>query len=608
MGLGLLVAACGDAAIPSGDPGPDSQSTASPPSTATAPTVDPPRTTGADSTGSDDPASSTGNREESEGPPDPTDPTDPPDPPTVEPHFVEIATQAGLDHVHGEWNTAPDCLIDQVGPGMGGFCLPERMTAGAAAADYDGDGFVDLVVTRSHGRPLLYRNAGDGTFTERGLTAGIGDYAWGTAGAAWADIDNDGDQDLYLTTLGDHRYYLYVNNGTGHFSEQALARGAALLTENVHAGMSVAVGDYDLDGFVDLYVGEWRTLAGLGDVPSHSRLLHNLGAGAPGHFEDATEAAGVGIDDVWMTETELAGIYSFAPSFTDLDDDGWPELAVVSDFGCSRLFWNQGDGTFVDGTEASGVGLDKNGMGSTFGDYDADGDLDWFVTAITGYEPGDPLHNRLYRNEGDRTFTEIAADMGVGAGGWGWGASFFDPDNDGDLDLLMTNGYYYTAHLEERNLLWLNPGDGTLGPEIADRAGMGATSQGRGLMVFDYDHDGDQDVYVANNFSTPSLYENLDGNQYDWLRVRAVGSTSNRDGLGVQVTVRVTEDGPTQRHEIGGSVAHYMGQPDKVAHFGLGWGDTPVAEVRVWWPASGHEQIFTEVERNTVLWAEEPEP
>ncbi|MCA9705677.1 MAG: CRTAC1 family protein [Myxococcales bacterium] len=596
--------ACGDDAISPGAEGlgPGGSTTSTPSgsdgTTTGADTAEP----GRDPTGHAD--------ESTTGEPDlgPESTTGEPEPPVVEPSFAEVAVQAGLDHIHGEWHTAPDCLIDQIGPGQGGFCLPERMTAGAAAADYDGDGFVDLVTTRTHGRPLLYRNAGDGTFTEEGLAAGLGEYGWGTAGATWFDIDNDGDQDLYITTLGDTRYYLFVNDGTGHFTEEAIDRGASLKSPYVHAGMSAAAGDYDLDGWTDLYVGEWRTLAGLGKVPSHSRLLRNLGPGAPGHFEDVTEAAGVVVDDVWIGVTPLAGTYSFSPSFADLDGDGWPELATVSDFGCSRLFWNQGDGTFVDGTVASGVGIDKNGMGSTYGDYDADGDLDWFVTAITDDYRGATLENRLYRNDGGRHFTEIAEPMGVGAGGWGWGTTFFDPDNDGDLDLLMTNGFYYSAHLAEHNHLWLNPGDGTLGPEVSVEAGMGAIGQGRGLMVFDHDHDGDLDVYVANNFNQPSLYENLTGQLNDWLRVRAVGTTSNRDGLGVRVTVRVTEGGPSQLHEIGGSIAHYMGQPEKVAHFGLGWGDDPVAEVRVVWPASGQEQVFTDVDRNIELLVEEPQP
>ncbi len=601
---GLLTAGCADDSVAgsagagstgTGAPAPGSTSQAPPdasstegPGSASHDTTHAPTTEG--SSGTPDPDTSTGDA--------------PPEPPVVLPSFVDVAVAAGLDHVHGQWHTAPECLIDQIGPGTNGFCLPERMTAGAAAADYDGDGAVDLMVSRTHGRPLLYRNQGDGTFEEVGLAAGIFDHAWGTSGLAWVDVDNDDDQDLYVVTLGDYRYYLYINDGTGHFTEEGIARAASLKSNNVHAGMSVAVGDYDLDGWTDLYVGEWRTTAGLGKVASHSRLLRNRGAAAPGHFEDVTEAAGVSVEDAWVGRTDLAGVYSFSPAFGDLDGDGWPDLGVVSDFRCSRLFWNQGDGTFVDGTLASGAGQDRNGMGSAFGDYDGDGDLDWYVTAIT--DPEGPAENRLYRNDGGRHLTEVAEALGVGRGGWGWGTSFFDPDNDGDLDLLATSGYYFSDHLAEGTHLWMNEGGGVLGPDAAPAAGLDAIVQGRGVLVLDHDGDGDLDVYLAQNFAVPMLFENLTGDLHDHLRVRAVGTHSNRDGLGVRVTVRVTEGGPAQLHEIGGSIAHFMGQPEKVAHFGLGFGQDPVAEVRVYWPASGQEQVLTDVPRNTELVVEEP--
>jgi len=590
--------ACSDAPAPGGGGDPSSTSAAPSESSTGAPAAD----EGTAEPGRDPPAS-TDTGEPERGSESDTGEA-PPVPPVVTPSFVDVAAAAGIDHIHGEWHTSPDCLIDQVGPGTNGFCLPERMTAGAAAADYDGDGLVDLMVSRTMGRPLLYRNQGDGTFEEVGLAAGILDHAWGTSGLAFADLDNDDDQDLYVVTLGDYRYYLYVNDGSGHFTEAAQDRGAALESSNVHAGMSVAVGDYDLDGWTDLYVGEWRTIAGLGEVPSHSRLLHNRGATAPGHFEDMTETAGVVIDDVWMGRTDLPGVYSFAPSFGDLDGDGWPELGMASDFHCSRMFWNEGDGTFLDGTLAAGLGLDINGMGSAYGDYDGDGDLDWYVTSIT--DPDKPPDNRLYRNDGDRHFTEVAETLGVGQGGWGWGTSFFDPDNDGDLELLATSGYYFTEHLAESTHLWINAGDGTFGADAAAAAGLDAIVQGRGVVILDHDRDGDLDVYLAQSFDRPLLFENLTGDLHDHLRVRAVGTHSNRDGLGVRVTVRVSEGGPQQLHEIGGSIGHFMGQPEKLAHFGLGFGQDPVAEVRVYWPASGQEQVFTDVPRNSELVAEEP--
>jgi hypothetical protein len=241
-------------------------------------------------------------------------------------------------------------------------------------------------------------------------------------------------------------------------------------------------------------------------------------------------------------------------------------------------------------------------MGSTFGDFDLDGDLDWFVTAIS--RPDEPPGNKLYRYDGFRVFHDTAMAQGVAAGGWGWGATFFDPDNDGDLELMMTNGWYFTDHLEEANHLWRND-DGAYTAEIAAAAGMGDISQGRGVAIVDYDADGDEDVYVANNFEVPFLYRNDTGNQNDFLRVRAVGTTSNRDGIGARVTVHVTPTSPALVKEIG-SAAHYMGQSERVAHFGLGWGSDPVTQVEVYWPATGELQVFADVPRNAELVATEP--
>lgn len=523
-------------------------------------------------------------------------------PPVVDPSFSEIGASAGFTHVHGIVYSPPNCLIDNIGPaGPGSFCTPEREVAGAAVGDYDLDGWDDLLVTRTHGRPLLYRNQGDGTFVDTAVPSEIL-VSSPTTGAAWGDFDNDGDPDLFLGTLADTRYWFYLNDGDGTFTEAAVERGVAVESPSQHAATSVAVADYDLDGWLDIYVTEWRTILGMGDVPSHARLLRNRGALEPGWFDDVTEPAGVSLDTVWEVVDTAPGVYGFSAGFADLDGDRFPDLAVASDFGCSRLFWNNGDGTFLDGTETANVGHDDNGMGSTFGDFDLDGDLDWFVTAIT--RPGDPPGNKLYRYDGFRLFHEVAEAHGVDAGGWGWGAVFFDPDNDGDLELMMTGGWYFTDHVAEPNFLWRNDGD-HYGGEIAAAAGIADVGQGRGVVVFDYDRDGDEDLYVANNLSTPFFYRNDTGNLHDHLRVRAVGTASNRDGIGAKVSVLVAAGSPVLVKEIG-SGSHYLGQSDRVAHFGLGFGDEPVAQVQVYWPASDQIQIFAGVPRNTELVAIEP--
>ena len=178
---------------------------------------------------------------------------------------------------------------------------------------------------------------------------------------------------------------------------------------------------------LDIFTSEWRTLWQTNDNgPTHARLLHNRGAEQPGYFDDVTTEAGVSVDLL-----HPHGDFALSPRFSDLDGDGWPDLTIASDFLTSRLFWNNGDGTFTDGTREASVGTDQAGMGSTIGDYDGDGDLDWFVTAISDHRYPD-RGNRLYRNEGQREFSDQTDAVGVRDGQWGWGTSFLDYDNDGN--------------------------------------------------------------------------------------------------------------------------------------------------------------------------------
>ena len=412
------------------------------------------------------------------------------------------------------------------------------MSGGAAAGDLDNDGYVDLYVTRLDAPDILFRNTGSGKFEDVSAESGLGAFDLRSNGAVWIDIDDDGDLDLYVTTISDTRFYLFVNDGAGGFTEQAIPRGAAIETAGLHVGYSIGVGDYDLDGWLDIHVNEWgssQLLLPIG-APSHARLLRNVGSRAPGFFEDVTVRAGVVLDDVqsqvvggsggqsigaagpW-TGKSPDGPFAFASTFTDLDSDGWPDLAVVSDFGMTRVFWNSGDGTFLDGTIAARIGTDKNGMGSTFGDYDGDGDLDWFVTSIyhefeacqlsRGCDPRDATGNRLYRNEGGRLFHDATDEVGVRNGGWGWGAVFLDHDNDGDLDLIMVNGMHDSDDLLAADLgytrLWENTGPGQM-LDVSQSLGLSHADAGKGLLTFDYDRDGDLDLFIVNNGSTPGLY------------------------------------------------------------------------------------------------------
>ena len=507
--------------------------------------------------------------------------------------FTDITVSAGVDYLHYSGGPPIEAAI---------------MTGGAAAGDFDGDGWTDLFITRLGATDILFRNLGN---DPNGNHQGFSDVSaargftqiLNTNGAAWGDIDNDGDLDLYLTAIESLRFYLYINDGSGNFTEQALLRGAAIETATSHSGFSVTFGDYDRDGYLDIHTDEWDYFC------NHSRLLRNRGATAPGNFTDETDAAGVG--DVR---------YTFASRFCDLDGDGWADLAIASDFGYSRLFWNNGDGTFTNGTGAAQVGTDENGMGSALGDVDGDGRLDWFVTSI--YDPDETCAaancgwsysgNRLYRNEPNRLFSDQTDAAGVRNGHWGWGAVFLDCDNDRDLDLVMTNGFILTftptddPFNDDPMRFWENDGLGQF-TEISAAVGVTDTRSGKGLLTFDYDKDGDLDIFVVNNFEHPVLYRNDGGNGNDWLRIKAIGTHSNRDGLGAFVTVMPDTDQPGEimvREINAGS--HYLGQSEFIAHFGLGPAAEPVDLVTVRWP-SGLVQKLHGVLPNQLLIVEEPD-
>ena len=382
----------------------------------------------------------------------------------------------------------------------GGFCFPERNSGGGAVGDADGDGLPDVYVANMDGADHLLRNLGNGSFADVTRGAGLaGTAKFRTNGVAMGDLDNDGDLDVFLTTVADSRFHLMVNDGSGVFSEEAVKRGAAVKDGGRRrAGMSAALGDYDGDGWLDLHITEWlphflREREGAAEprFRSSSRLLRNVGAARPGHFEDATESALGDVEAVSqaLLERELQfkmeamdedkrvlsreqlrakneehtagkgklrelttvsnGMYGLSSTFSDVDGDGWLDLLVAADFGSSNLWWNNGDGTFTHDTTASGVGIDQNGMGSSVGDVDGDGDLDWFVSSIFDSEgkcaygrcPFGWKGNMLYLNNGDRTFTEVAKEAGVHDSGWAWGSVLTDYDHDGDLDLACTAGY-----------------------------------------------------------------------------------------------------------------------------------------------------------------------
>ena len=520
--------------------------------------------------------------------------------------FSEVGLEAGLDYAQAPRATQAGC--DELPPGKCAFSSI-HMSGGAAAGDYDGDGWVDLYVTRLLEPGILYRNLGGTRFEDATEAAGLDGDAGGN-GAAFGDIDNDGDLDLYVTSVFARRYALYVNDG-GRFSEQGAERGADVASAARHHGFSPAFGDYDADGFLDLHLTEWLQIPLDDPAPSHARLLRNRAASAAGRFEDVTDAAGVGLlSGPRGTRT------SYSSRFADMDADGALDLLVVADFGASRLFWNEGAGGFLDGTLFSGVGGDQNGMGSALGDYDGDGDLDWFITAI--FDPDyrcdnvscgwGVTGNRLYRNDGARRFSDVTDVAGVRDGGWGWGAEFFDLDNDGALDLVMANGADFPnpeAELfrSDPTRLWRNLGAGRF-EEAGARYGVDDRGDGKGLLVFDYDRDGDQDVLIAQHEARALLYRNEGGERNAWLTVELQGRAANRQGVGARVLVtRAPGERPLLREVSGGN--GFLGQSEAVAHFGLGALTQPVHELRVRWPG-GREQVLRDVPVRQRLLVREP--
>lgn len=549
--------------------------------------------------------------------------------------FAEIAKSVGIHHVHRKsMASRPRCVMDFIIPHLnssrlvklkGEFCVPEHLTGGAAVGDYNNDGLDDIYFTVFHSRSMLYRNNGDNTFTDVTKETGIGPDRYGN-GASWADVDQDGDLDLYVTTVGDNRHYLFINNGGG-FKEEALNRNCSLQFSNKRklAGMSANFGDFDGDGYPDLYVTEWipHTLG----KPSASRLLRNKGDISPGYFEDVTDLYGVDMDRFQLERYNLSsGTYSFASSFTDFDNDGLVDLLITADFGESRMFWNMGKNkSFSECTYDCGLEGDQDAMGHAIGDWDNDGLMDWFSTAIMDNSTDcetvgctfDDEGNRLYKNLGGRKFIDVTSQAGVQDGGWGWGAAFLDFNNDGYQDIVMTNGLDLPTtttddHIgKQRMRLWKNLGEGLHGKmkEVSSELGMNSTNQGRGLLKWDIDDDGDVDVVVCNNVGAPEIYENIGGNEQNWIKVNVMHSCKQRPeflcpSLGARVQIKTENNGHTQTQEVGSST-HFLAQSGTTTHFGLGSRVTNVT-VHVTWPATGARLYLYNVPPNIKLRVVEP--
>lgn len=513
--------------------------------------------------------------------------------------FTDVAAQAGLNQplIYGQANQKT-YIIETVG-------------CGCAFIDYDQDGWLDIFLlsgTLLEGAPegatnRLYHNNRDGTFTDVTDKAGLRRVGWASA-VAVGDYNNDGFDDLFVTYWGQN--VLYKNNGDGTFTD--VTEKAGLLYDGAKRwGSGCTFVDYDRDGHLDLFVanylqfdpakipkpGEkafcnWKGVpvnCGPRGLPGGAVLVyHNNGDGS---FTEVSEKSGV---------SKSKGSYCMTTVAADFDNDGWPDVYVACDSTPSFLFKNNHDGTFTEIGLESGValnedGMEQAGMGLGIGDYNLDGNLDILKTHFADDTA------ILYRNDGKGSFEDVtnSAGLGVETRFIGWGAGMFDLDNDGYPDLLWVTGSVYPEiekvlpnyPFKDPRIVFRNLKNGKF-EELLDQAGPGiaAPHASRGCAFGDFDNDGDIDVLVMNLNEPPSLLRNdVTGNNH-WIKVKLIGTKSNRSAIGARVTAHY--GGKIQAQEVLSQASFYSAN-DLRLHFGLG--DASTAHLDVRWPNGSVEHI-----------------
>ena len=511
--------------------------------------------------------------------------------------------------------------------------LLETTGCGVAFYDYDNDGWLDIFIVngwRLEGFPAgseptshLFRNNRDGTFADVTAKAGLVHSGWGQ-GVCVGDYDNDGWDDLFVTYYG--KNVLYHNNGDGSFTDVSQKAGVAGKSTRWNTGCAFV--DYDRDGHLDLFVANYIDMdLATAPVPESGPCLYKgvmVACGPPGlqggknilyhnngdgTFTDVSEAAGI---------LRTNSTYGLGVLTADFDNDGWPDIYVANDSAASALYHNKKNGTFGDIAIESGCALSPDGkpqagMGVSAADYDLDGNLDLLKTNFAGDTPS------LYHNIGGGNFDDVTFTAGLGAHTQflGWGCGFFDFDNDGWPDVLISNSHVYPeveqlkteSGYAQRKLLYRNLRNGRFA-DVSLQAGPGITDPvpARGCAFGDFDNDGNIDVVVNTVNDYPQLLHCISTLGNNWIKIRTIGTKSNRSGIGARLTCVTHSPGETKPHQqidevrSGGS---YISQNDLRIHFGLGRAlKVEVLEIR--WP-SGHIDTLKDVKANQLIFVKEGE-
>ncbi len=523
--------------------------------------------------------------------------------------FVDATDEAGIHFQHSS--------------GTRSSLLPEDMGSGAGFADIDNDGDIDLYIVNiphpftQDASPdsqtnVLYRNNGDGTFTDITHIAGVGYQGYGM-GCVFADYDGDGSVDLYVTNYGAN--VLYRNNGDGTFRDVTKTAGVGCEWWSTGAAFADVDGDSDLDLYVCNYVTydlekleqmQEESLQSGKPVPSalnphvfepqDNVFYRNNGDGT---FTDVTAELGVA----------APGGRSMQCLFSDFDNDNDLDLYVANDTSVNYVYRNAGDGTFTDVSDESWAADFRGSMGLSAGDYDGDGDVDLFMSHWVDEE------NALYRNllaesglqnpptrnlseeSGlqnppasahirfvDESYSAMLAEVSLKQ--IGWGTALFDYDNDGNLDIFVTNGSTFQELrqpeilIPQTDALFRNNGDGTFS-DVSEITGITAlpTRVGRGATFADYDNDGDVDIFIVNNHAAPILLRNEGGNRNNYLHVELIGTDQNRNAIGAKIQLKTADRIQIREVYAGES---YMSSNSFIVEFGVG-NATQVETLQVIW-------------------------